>query len=125
MIESGPNYQALSFWVIATQAAFNVIVMVAGGISLRRKATAAEIKAVADQMAVLQKQQSERCGRHLDCTTTLEGRAKSAPTYTDMGQVHDRITAVKGGVDELTGMLKGMRDNVNLLVDHHLRGGKP
>lgn len=124
MNEPGLDYRALSFWVLAAQAAFNVIVMVVGWISLRRKATNDEIKVVSNAVASLQDALSKKCAVHQTRTTTLEEKAKNMPTHADLGAVHDRITAVKGGVDEVNGLLKGLRDNVNLLVDHHLRGEK-
>ena len=119
------NYQALQFWFLVLVQVGNAIVWVAGYLILRQKATAGEIQAVAKQVTALQTSQAESCSKHQARTTTLEERAKNARTHADIGQVHDRVTSVKGGVDELKGMLKGVITNVTLLVEHHLNGGNP
>lgn len=111
------------FWLSAAQLAGNVLLGIYVWYANRQKATRTEIKVVSDSVQALKDAQSLSCGQHLARTTTLEERTKNAPTHNDLGQVHDRITSVKGGVDELKGMIKGVTSNVNLLVEHHLNGG--
>jgi len=110
------------FWISASTLVWNILLGAYVWFVSREKATRAEIKAVRDDVQGLKGRQAENCSLHLARTTTLEERAKNAPTHADIGQVHDRITKVSGGVDELKGMLRGVTSNVNLLVEHHLRG---
>jgi hypothetical protein len=110
------------FWLSAAQLAGNILLGIYVWYANRQKATRAEFMDVRHAMQTLKDNHAKSCGQHLARTATLEERTKNAPTHLDMGQVHDRITSVKGGVDELKGMIKGVTSNVNLLVEHHLRG---
>lgn len=116
------DYKAADFWLRCAQVVGYVVLGVWVYISNRQKATVSEIKAVQTQLEAMQKAQTKSCGQHLARTVILETTVKSGPSHTDLGLVHDRITSVKGGVDELKGMIKGVTSNVNLLVEHHLRG---
>lgn len=124
MIEPGPDYRALSFWLMAAQAVGNTIFWLVGWLSLRQKATATEIKAVSAQVQAMKDAQQENCGKHQARTTTLEAQLKSAPTHDDLGKVYDRVNVVKGAVDEMNGVLKGIGFQVGLLVKHHMGEGK-
>lgn len=86
--------------------------------------TVAEINALEAKLDAMEKARVSSCGNHVTRTTTLEAQIQNALTPSDLGVVYERINGVQRGVDDLTGLLKGLRDNVNLLVDHHLRGAK-
>lgn len=113
-----------SFWLSLLQLAGNVALGVYVWYVNRQKATRAEFKAIEDRIVTMKDNQHQACTHHITRTTTLETQIKEGPSRAEIGQLHDRVTAVKGAVDNMSGMMKGMRDNVNLLVDFHLRGPK-
>ncbi|MBU0665362.1 MAG: DUF2730 family protein [Proteobacteria bacterium] len=113
-----------SFWLSASQLAGNIGLGVYVWFVNRQKATRAEIKAIEDGLQSMKESQSQSCSTHMSRTTTLETKITQVPSHADMGQIHDRITGVNGAIENINGMMKGMRDNVNLLVDFHLRGPK-
>ncbi len=112
------------FWISASTLLWNVLLGAYVWFVNKEKATRKEIKDVSNDLQAMKTAQALSCGKHQLRTTTLEERVNNAPTHADIGAVHDRITLVKGGVDELNGMIRGVTSNVNLLVEHHLRGGK-
>lgn len=122
-MNDGIDYRAWQFWLNVGQVIGYVILGVYVWFSSRQKATVAEIKDVREKMENLEKSQSLRCSEHMTRTTTLEAAAKNAPTHSDLGAVYDRVNEVKGSVDSMKGTLRGVSTQVNLLVEHHMKGG--
>jgi len=107
------NYAALQFWLSALLAVINVGALVVGFFSIRNKATAAEIREVKNEFQKI----SERI-------TTLETTAKSAPTHKDLGEIHEKINTVNSAVDKMSGVLSGIVNQLQLLIEHHLQREK-
>lgn len=124
MIDSPPDYRALSFWALCLGQLVSAVVWVAGWLSLRKKATADEIRALSDQFQASRTAQSESCSKHQARTTTLEVQAKNVPTHADLGAVYDRISLIKGTTDEMNGRLKSIGTQVGMLVSHHIDQSK-
>lgn len=134
----GIDYSAWQFWLNVGQVGGYVVLGLYVWFTNRQKATvaeinavrekvegkanAAEIKAVQEKVEGMEKEQAIRCGTHMNRTTTLEVKVENAPTHKDLGEVFERINAVKGSVDSMCGSLKGVSTQVNLLVEHHLKG---
>lgn len=112
------------FWVSASTLLWNILLGFYVWSVTREQATRTEIKAVRDDLQAMKDNQALSCGNHHARTTTLEERVKNAPTHNDLGAVYDRINMVKGGVDEMSGMLKFVSTQVGLLVKHHMHEGK-
>lgn len=119
---NGIDYSAWQFWLNVGQVFGYVILGVYVWFSNRQKATVAEIVDVRKKVEALEKGQINRCRDHQNRTTTLEVQVKNGPTHKDLGEVFERINAVKGSVDSMSGALKGVSTQVNLLVEHHLKG---
>lgn len=108
--------------LLCAQFALNLVIAIVGWVSLRAKATAAEIEDLRLGIESQRRDMAQNCAKHQTRTTTLEERVRNAPSQSDIRALHDRISGVKGSVDELSGMLKGISGNLRLLVEHHLRG---
>ena len=54
--------------------------------------------------------------------SSLEATLESSPTHQDLGALHERINAVAKGVDMLAGEFAGVKNVVNLIHEHLLRG---
>jgi len=118
------NYQALQFWFTVANAVITAAIGLYVWSSNRHKATVDEIKEVREKMQAMQNTQVTNCSSHMGRTALLESEMKKALTLGDLGQVYDKINEVKGGVDKMTGTVKGISNQVNLLVEHHLKGGR-
>jgi len=120
------HYDAWRFWLGVVNSAGTIAIGVYVWLVTRDRVTNKRItdldKKMGEMLATFKEKQSAKCTEHQRRTSELEVSIQNFPTHDDIGAVHDRITSVKGGVDELAGLIKGMRDNVTLLVDHHLRG---
>lgn len=62
---------------------------------------------------------------HGTTLATLRANAASAPTHGDLGDLHDRVTEVAKGVSALTGEFVTVRNVLQLIHEHLLRGGRP
>lgn len=142
------DHEAVRFWISVLQFLGTIAIGVYVWWSNREKVTAKRFAALerevakratdsdlkqaakeaADKIAVvnanLTKHQTERCGQHLNRTAALEVTVKGAPTHDDLGKVYELINKVGGAVESLKGTMGGINNNVNLLVEHHLKGGK-
>jgi hypothetical protein len=54
----------------------------------------------------------------------LEAKADGAPTHNDLGDLHDRVTAVANAMNSLAGEFAGVKNVLNLIHQHLLNGGK-
>ncbi len=120
--QGGIDYSEWQFWLNVAQVGGYVVLGLYVWFTNRQKATVAEIREVKDNVEALKAAQALRCGEHITRTTTLEVALKSAPTHADIGEVYDRVNVVKGTVDEMSGVLKGVNSQVRLLVEHHMKG---
>lgn len=123
-MSEGIDYRAWQFWLNVGQVVGYLVLGLYVWFSNRQKATRNEIKDVKKEMESMRAAQVSGCGKHKKRTTKLEVAVKNAPTHADIGEVYERVNLVKGTVDEMSGKLTGVNANVNLLVEHHLNGGR-
>ncbi|MFZ5760958.1 MAG: DUF2730 family protein [Thermodesulfobacteriota bacterium] len=90
----------------------------------RQKASQEEIKGLRDMIEAFQKTQADKCGKHHSRTTTLEVQLQSAPTHKDLGEIHEKINAVHGSMEKMTGQMQGMGATVNLIHEYLLNQEK-
>lgn len=80
----------------------------------------------------LEKRSDKTNARIDDAEKTLKGHAtklaklevgsENAPTHADLGDLHERISAVAEGVSELTGEFSGVRRTLDLIHEYLLKG---
>lgn len=118
------NYEKYRFWLEGVVLVVNVGLWVWVYWSNRQKATTTEIKELKDLISDTQQKQATKCAEHQTRTTTLEVQFESTPTHRDIGAVYDRISDLKSSVDTMSGTLTGVGHQLQLLIEHHLKGGK-
>lgn len=131
------DYEWWRFWLGILQLVVTVFIGVYVWWTGREKVTATRFQALENEVAKratgesleelrekLRQHQESRCNEHLRRTSTLEVKFDKAPSHNDLGDLHDRITTVKGSVDEMNGHLKALVTQVRLLVEHHMNGDR-
>ena len=98
----------------------NIIVMVLAisnmaytWLSVRHKVNKAAIEQLTDEVILL--------GNRI---SVLEHQARSFPTHTDIGRVYERINNVGGKLEKVIGTLEAMTNQLSLVNEHLMSGGK-
>ncbi|MDO8933543.1 MAG: hypothetical protein Q7U97_14210 [Rhodocyclaceae bacterium] len=84
-------------------------------------------KNIADFREEVEGHRTEFEGRldgHVEQIAKLEKGAGDAPTHDDLGRLHEKINDVGKGVSHLAGEMTGVKNLLNTINEHLLRGGK-
>lgn len=135
-----PDYSAWKFWLDIAQ----LIGLLAIGLytwwANREKVNAKRFKSLEDEVRdrvtktaldAIEKDREERCERHRDRTSSIEGEMKKLssdlshlPTKGDIGRVHSRMDDVAADMNKAIGELNGTRRQLDLVLESLLQGDK-
>lgn len=108
----------MKFWFDVVQLVLTGAVGFYVFLTNRHRVTTGAIKTLEHDVDRRLDQQNERL-------TRVEQDIKSLPNHQDIGQVYDRLNAVHGELQKLTGTVGGLTRQLELVNDHLLNhGGK-
>lgn len=128
------EYAKYQFYFNIFQFALTCLVAVGAWWRTRETADAAAIKAVmAEMQARLTEAKAERdkaCTQHKGDSQHLRERVerlndtvKELPSRGELSRLHKRFDEIHAMVSGLDGQLVGIKNNVGLLLQNHLKGG--
>lgn len=112
------DYEALRFWFDVFQLLLTGVVAVYVWLTSRHRVTTSAIRKLEEDV-------DQRLDNQGDRLTRVEQVVESLPRHKDIGQVYDRLNALHGQLQKLTGTVGGVARQLELVNDHLLnRGGK-
>lgn len=98
--------------------------LLTGGIGIYVYLTAKN-RVTNERISVLENDLDTKLDSHGERIASLEASAKGAPTHNDLSAIHEKINKVGGDVREMAGALRGVNDNLQLLLKRITERGLP